>query len=62
VIEAAGHFAFRPPCPRALEQANPRVWEMACVDAPGFDREAFQERFNRSVVAFLATHLGAGNR
>jgi len=35
---------------------------MACVDAPGFDREAFQERFNRSVVAFLATHLGAGNR
>jgi len=62
VIEAAGHFAFRPPCPRALEQANPRVWQMACVDAPGFDREAFQERFNRSVVAFLATHLGAGNR
>lgn len=57
VIELAGHFAFRPPCAPALEQANPRVWEMACVDAPGFDRAAFQERFNQSVVEFLVTNL-----
>lgn len=53
IIQGAGHFAFRPPCNPALEQANPRVWEMACIDAPGFDREAFQQRFNDSVVGFL---------
>jgi pimeloyl-ACP methyl ester carboxylesterase len=53
IIQGAGHFAFRPPCNPALEQANPRVWEMACVDAPDFDREAFQQRFNKSVVGFL---------
>lgn len=53
IIQGAGHFAFRPPCNPALEQANPRVWEMACIDAPGFDREAFQQRFNNSVVGFL---------
>jgi predicted dienelactone hydrolase len=62
IVEAAGHFAFRPPCDPALEQANPRVWEMACTDAPGFDRDAFQERFNRAVVEFLATHLDTGTR
>jgi predicted dienelactone hydrolase len=62
VVEATGHFAFRPPCNPALEQANPRVWEMACVDAPGFDRDAFQSRFNQAVVAFLATHLDTGTR
>jgi predicted dienelactone hydrolase len=58
VVEAAGHFAFRPPCNPALEQANPRVWEMACTDAPEFDREAFQQRFNRAVVEFLGGNLG----
>ena len=58
VVEAAGHFAFRPPCNPALEQANPRVWEMACTDAPEFDREAFQQRFNRSVVEFLVDNIG----
>ena len=57
VIELAGHFAFRPPCAPALEQANPRVWEMACVDVPGFDRAAFQERFNQSVVEFLVANM-----
>ena len=62
VVEAAGHFAFRPPCNPALEQANPRVWEMACVDAPDFDREVFQQRFNRLVVEFLAENLGSPER
>jgi predicted dienelactone hydrolase len=62
VVEAAGHFAFRPPCNPALEQANPRVWEMACTDAPEFDREAFQQYFNRSVVVFLAGNLGLPKR
>jgi predicted dienelactone hydrolase len=62
LVAAAGHFAFRPPCNPALEQANPRVWDMACIDAPGFDRDAFQARFNRAVVDFLATHLDAAER
>ena len=58
VVAAAGHFAFRPSCNPALEQANPRVWQMACTDAPGFDRRAFQQHFNREVVEFLAENLG----
>lgn len=62
VVEAAGHFAFRPPCNPALEQANPRVWETACTDAPSFDRDAFQARFNRAVVEFLTANLDMGNR
>ncbi len=60
VVAAAGHFAFRPPCNPALEQANPRIWEMACLDAPGFDRPAFQTRFNRLVVEFLGGTLLGG--
>jgi len=62
VVESAGHFAFRPPCNPALEQANPRVWEMACTDAAGFDREAFQQRFNRVVVEFLIENLDPTKR
>jgi len=57
-VPAAGHFAFRPSCNPALEQANPRVWEMACTDARGFDRAAFQQRFDRAVVEFLIENLG----
>ncbi len=56
-IEDASHFAFRPPCDPALEEANPRIWELACTDPPGFDRAAFQNRFNAAVVDFLTTHL-----
>jgi predicted dienelactone hydrolase len=62
IVDAAGHFAFRPPCNPGLEQANPRVWQMACTDAPEFDREAFQQYFNRSVVVFLAGNLGLPKR
>jgi len=62
VVEAAGHFAFRPPCNPLLEQANPRVWDMACTDARGFNRDAFQAHFNRTVVQFLTAHLDVGNR
>jgi predicted dienelactone hydrolase len=57
MVEAAGHFAFRPPCYPALEDGNPALWQMACVDAAGFDREAFQHRFTRMVVDFLVTNL-----
>ncbi len=56
-IADAGHFAFRPPCDPALEEANPRIWELACIDPPGFDRAAFQHRFNSAVVEFLVAQL-----
>ena len=62
VVAAAGHFAFRPPCNPALEQANPRVWEMACTDVPDFDRAAFQQHFNRSVTEFFIENLGHPSR
>ena len=60
-VADAGHFAFRPPCDTALEEANPRVWELACTDPVGFDRAAFQRRFNAAVVAFLAAQLLDGD-
>ncbi len=60
VVANAGHFAFRPPCDPALEAANPRIWALACTDPPGFDRAAFQRRFDAAVVAFLSTHLTDG--
>ncbi len=56
-VAGAGHFAFLQPCTPALQAANPDLWEMVCRDAPGFDRAAFQQRFNAEVVAFLARHL-----
>ncbi len=62
VVAAAGHFAFRPSCNPALEQANPRVWQMACTDAPEFDRGAFHARLNQEVVEFLVENLGLPKR
>jgi predicted dienelactone hydrolase len=59
-VANAGHFAFRPPCDPALEEANPRIWALACVDPDEFDRAAFQHRFNAAVVAFLSAHLTYG--
>jgi len=52
-VEGAGHFAFRPPCDPKLETAQPKIWAMVCVDAPGFDRAAFHRSFNAAVVAFF---------
>ncbi|WP_209426651.1 hypothetical protein [Pararhodobacter sp. SW119] len=60
-VASAGHFAFRPPCDPAVEAANPRIWELACTDPAGFDRVAFQRRFNAAVVAFLAAQLTEGD-
>ena len=60
-IADAGHFAFRPPCDPALEEANPRIWKLACTDPDGFDRAAFQRRFNAAVVAFLTAQLTEGD-
>jgi predicted dienelactone hydrolase len=59
VVSGAGHFAFRPPRDPTLEQANPRLWKIACVDPSGFDRHTFQQRFERSVVDFLSAELSA---
>ena len=56
-VANAGHFAFRAPCDPALEEANPRLWALACTDPEGFDRADFQRRFNAEVVDFLTTHL-----
>lgn len=52
VVPDAGHFAFVA-CSPEMAQRAPGI----CRDAPGFDRAAFQDRFNRSVVAFFKTQL-----
>jgi len=54
-VTKAGHFGFLAPCSQALAKAVPRI----CHDAPGFDRSAFHQEFNRLLVAFLRTKLGA---
>jgi predicted dienelactone hydrolase len=58
VVPLAGHFAFLAPCSDALASAAPG----ACIDAPGFDRVAFHEQFNREVVTFFKEHLSAPRR
>lgn len=58
LVEEAGHFAFLAPCNPALETANPRIWQMVCVDAPGFDREAFHSDMNARVVDFFRAAFG----
>jgi predicted dienelactone hydrolase len=58
-VDGPGHFVFRPPCRPDLEAAFPKVWAMACVDPPGFDRAAFHRRFNADVVAFFERTLPA---
>ncbi len=54
VAERAGHFDFMGPCSEALARAAPAI----CTSAPGFDRAAFQARFNAEVVRFLTAALG----
>ena len=53
IVDDAGHFAFLSPCNPALDAANPRIWQMVCVDAPGFDRTAFHKRMNAEIIAFF---------
>lgn len=59
-VPDAGHFAFLAPCNPALEQANPRVWQIVCVDAPGFDRATFHVRMNGDLVTFFNAALMGG--
>ncbi|MEM9222151.1 MAG: hypothetical protein AAGB11_07100 [Pseudomonadota bacterium] len=58
VADGAGHFAFLAPCNPRLEAANPRIWQMVCVDAAGFDRAAFHEELNRAILGFFDENLG----
>jgi predicted dienelactone hydrolase len=51
--DGVGHFVFRPPCRPQLQAALPKIWAMACVDPPGFDRAAFHKTMNADIVAFF---------
>jgi len=47
-VPGAGHFVFLPPCTLLPE---------LCTDPPGFDRAAFHETFNKSIVEFFKARL-----
>jgi predicted dienelactone hydrolase len=57
-VAHAGHFDFLAPCPPALAHIAPPI----CSSAPGFDRAAFHQEFNRDVVAFFARTLNGASR
>jgi predicted dienelactone hydrolase len=51
-VPGAAHFSFLAPCPAWLIP-------LICEDAKGFDRVAFHQDFNRSVVAFYQKWFAA---
>lgn len=53
VVPDAGHFDFLAPCDSAMAMRVPEI----CTSAPGFDRRAFHQDFNRAVVAFFLRTL-----
>jgi predicted dienelactone hydrolase len=53
-VPRAGHYAFLPPCTEALAKQAPQI----CTDAPGFDRAAFHQDFNKEIVTFFKKTLG----
>jgi len=53
LVEKADHFDFLAPCSDLLRREAPQI----CVSAPGFDRAAFHETFNREVVRFFRDTL-----
>ncbi|HEU4628633.1 MAG TPA: hypothetical protein VFS08_02780 [Gemmatimonadaceae bacterium] len=53
VVPRAGHYDFLAPCDRDLAARIPEI----CRSAPGFDRRAFHEEFDRAVVAFFLRTL-----
>ena len=53
LVANADHFDFLAPCSSLLRQFAPQI----CVSAPGFDRTAFHETFNREVVRFFREKL-----
>jgi predicted dienelactone hydrolase len=52
--EPAGHFAFLSPCTAKFAAELPRL----CADPPDFDRTAFHQELNASIVSFLREKLG----
>jgi predicted dienelactone hydrolase len=48
-VPGAGHFDFLTPCSDALARVAPVI----CQDPPDFNRAAFHQRFNASMVAFF---------
>jgi predicted dienelactone hydrolase len=53
VVHKAGHFDFLAPCGVALANIAPVI----CKSDPGFDRMAFHQTFNTSVVDFFGKNL-----
>lgn len=52
-VAGADHFDFLPPCSARLAALAP----MICTPTPGFDRAAFQDRFNRALIGFFRRTL-----
>lgn len=57
VIEGAGHFAFLAACNPHLKEINPKIWNMVCVDADGFDRAMFHRVLDKKIVEFFDSSL-----
>lgn len=57
IVENAGHFAFLAECNPRLEDLDPTIWAMVCVDPPGFDRRAFHLELNSSLARFFDAAL-----
>lgn len=57
LVENAGHFAFLTECNPLLEDANPGIWKMVCVDPEGFDRAEFHRHMNSTIIDFFNTTL-----
>jgi predicted dienelactone hydrolase len=53
VVPNSAHFAFVARCSAEGAKALPEI----CVDAGAFDRAAFHEEFNATVLAFFRKHL-----
>lgn len=53
VVHKAGHFDFLAPCSVALVDITPVI----CRSDPGFDRVAFHQTFNISMVDFFGKNL-----
>jgi predicted dienelactone hydrolase len=54
-VPGAWHFDFLTPCSAELQKIAPPI----CRSARGFDRAAFQETFNATVVEFFQRELAA---
>lgn len=52
-VPNADHFDFLAPCSDALSRVAPTI----CQSAPGFDRTAFHQSFDRAIVAFFKANL-----